>query len=167
MNERRNVRPGSRRAVSEIAYLLCKDRPSRPVFLLGAGASYRAGIPLADEAVKRIARAAFHRQAAGGRSNPNWAKPSDLTRFLENCPWFIREPVRLAENFPRAVEHLLVPREFRREFFLEMIRPPNGLNEGYRHLADMMMRGLCHTVLLTNFDSLMVEALREKTPHIG
>ena len=64
------------------------------------------------------------------------------------------------------MEHLLIPREFRREFFLEMIRPPNGLNEGYRYLADIMMRGLCHTVLLTNFDSLMVEALREKTPHI-
>jgi hypothetical protein len=166
MDKPSTVRPETRRAVSEIAYLLRKDRPSRPVFLLGAGASYRAGIPLAEEAVKRIARAAFHRQAAGGRSNPNWVKPSDLTRFLESYPWYIREPSRLAENFARAVEHLLVPREFRREFFLEMTRPPNGLNEGYRHLADIMMRGLCHTVLITNFDSLMVEALREKTPHI-
>ncbi len=162
----RSEKPGPRRAVNDIAYLLRKDRLSRPVFLLGAGASYRAGIPLADEAVKRIARAAFHRQAAGARSSPNWIKPSDITRFLESCSWYIREPDRLAENFSRAVQHLLVPREFRREFFLDMIRPPNGLNDGYRHLADIMMRGLCHTVLITNFDSLIVEALREKAPHV-
>ena len=166
MDKPRTVTVESRRAVSEIAYLLRKDRPVRPVFLLGAGASYRAGIPLADEAVKRIARAALHRQAAGARSTASWIKPSDLTRFLESCPWFIRTADSIAENFPPAVEHLLIPREFRREFFLEMIRPPNGLNEGYRHLAEIMMRGLCHTVLLTNFDSLMVEALREKTPHV-
>jgi hypothetical protein len=155
-----------RRAVNEITYLLRKERPSRPVFLLGAGASYRAGIPLADETVRRIARAAFYRQVAGGHFNLSWIKPSDVTRFLENFPWYVREVDRWAENFPRAVEYLLVPREFRREFFLEMIGAPNGLNEGYRHLADIMMRGLCHTVLTTNFDSLIVDALREKTPHI-
>ena len=154
------------RAASEVAYLLRKDRPTRPVFLLGGGASYRAGVPLADEAVKRMARAAFHRRTGGGRAGLDWVKPSDWITLLESQPWFIREPERLAENFQRAVEHLLVPREFRREFFLDLIQPRNGLNEGYRHLADIMMRGLCHTVLTTNFDPLIAEALREKAPHV-
>src|SRR5262249_11481069 len=143
------------RAVNQITGLLRKDRQVRPVVLLGAGASYRAGIPLADEAVKKIAQAACRRDRLSGRWAAEQLKPSDWMPYLESQPWFVRDPNRFAENFPLAVQHLLVPREFRREFLLGMITPSNGLNEGYSHLADLMMRALCHTVLTTNIDSCL------------
>jgi len=153
-------------AVNRIAFLLRADRPNRPVFLLGAGASFRAGIPLADEGVKRIARAAYQRHVTGARRSVESVKPTDWLPWLQQQGWFISDTERFSENFPLAVEHLLVPREFRREFLMQLVEPVNGLNDGYRHLADLMMRGLVHTALTTNFDGLIVQGLREKSPHI-
>jgi hypothetical protein len=150
----------------ELVYLFRATRATRPVLVLGAGGSFRSGIPMAGEATKRIARAAYSRQVLGvdeKRGNP---KPSDWMPFLQQKPWFIPEPQRFADNFSLAVEKLLLPAEFRREFFTQMIKPPNGINPGYRHLARLMMRRLCWTVMTTNFDHNIVEALRELRPHI-
>ena len=44
-----------RSAVRQLTPLFEASQRARPVFLLGAGASYRSGVPLADDAVKRIA----------------------------------------------------------------------------------------------------------------
>ena len=153
-------------AVKELAYLFRATRENRPLLLLGGGASYRSGIPLATEAVKHIAKAAYARHAKGLDWRYINLMPSDWMPYLQQQPWFISGPSRLAENFPLAVQHLLYPSEFRREFFTEMIRPPNGINPGYKYLASLVMRRLCWTVLTVNFDHQIVDAYQERSPHI-
>ncbi|MCI0390766.1 MAG: hypothetical protein MOB07_18630 [Acidobacteria bacterium] len=93
-------------------------------------------------------------------------KLTDWMPWLQKQPWFIPSDENFADNFPLAVEHLLRPAEFRREFFTEMIKPPNGINAGYRSLARIILRRLCWSVLTANFDHNIVEALREQRPHI-
>jgi SIR2-like protein len=153
-------------AIQALAYLFRASRNTRPVLLLGAGDSFRSGIPMAGEATKRIARAAYSRQVLGADEELGNPTPSDWMPFLQQQPWFISDPQRFAENFPLAVENLLHPAEFRREFFTKMITPPNGINPGYQHLAKLMMRRLCWTVMTTNFDHNIVESLRELHSHI-
>jgi len=152
--------------IQELAYLFRSSQRTQPVLLLGAGASFRSGIPLAAEAVKRIARASYAWSVLGRDEEDCNPLPSDWMPFLENQSWFITDPDRFAENFPLAVEHLLTPREQRRKFLQRLVEAPNGVNEGYRALAQIMLRRLCWTVLTTNFDTLLSEALRELSPHV-
>src|ERR1700757_2815632 len=91
----------------------------RPVVLLGAGASFRSGVPLAAEAVKRIAKAAYIRHELGGKAHPAQVKLTQWLPWLQRQRWFLQGDDRLAENFPLAVEHLLRPAEFRREVLLD------------------------------------------------
>src|ERR1700751_3071454 len=99
----------------------------RPVVLLGAGASFRSGVPLAAEAVRRIAKAAYIRQVLGGRAHPSQVKLSQWMTWLGCQDWFLNGEDRLAENFPLAIEHLLRPDEFRREVLLDLMEPINGV----------------------------------------
>lgn len=46
------------------------------------------------------------------------------------------------------------------------MQPRNGLSAGYRTLANFVMRGLVRTILTTDFDPCMPDALRERQPHI-
>jgi len=133
--------------------------------ILGAGASFRSGIPVAAEAVKQIVRAAYARHVRGLPERQCNLTTSDWLPYLRQQPWFLPDPTRLAENFPLAVEHLLHPKEFRHEVFMDMISRRTEVNKGYKHLANLMMRRLCWNVLTTNFDSLPLEALREKRAH--
>src|ERR1700719_3062435 len=86
--------------------------------------------------------------------------------YREGQKWFISDEGRFAENFPLAVEHLLTPREQRRKFLQRLVGAPNGVTDGYRALAQLMLRRLCWTVLTANFDTLLFEALRELSPHV-
>jgi hypothetical protein len=124
-----------------LAAVLRANNEVRPVILLGAGASFRSGVPLAAEAVKRIAKAAFIRHELGGRVHPSQVKYSQWMTWLSSQVWFIREDDRLAENFPLVIEHLLRPDEFRREVLLDLMEPINGVSIGYDYLADFMLRG--------------------------
>jgi NAD-dependent SIR2 family protein deacetylase len=151
-------------AVKNLAYLFRANGKTRPVFLLGAGASFRSGIPLAEEAVRRIARSAYARHKLGLAIHDSRIMLSDWLPFLRSQEWFIKDSLRFAENFPLAVEHFLTPREFRRAFFQEFIHSSQGPSEGYKSLARMMVRRLVGTVLTTNFDGLIAEALREQNP---
>jgi hypothetical protein len=149
----------------ELAFLF-RDPQRRPVLLLGAGASYRSGIPLADEAVREIARAAYARRVRGVDVEHTILTPSDWLPWLQSQQWFKGDPEGFGENLPFAVEHLLQPPEFRRTFFMKMVRARNGLSGGYHALAHIIARRLCWTVLTTNFDSLIVDALRQQRPVI-
>lgn len=150
-----------------LASLFRASNDVRPVLLLGAGASFRSGIPLAAESVKRIGKAAYIRHELGGRVHPSQVKLTQWLPWLQNQSWFIRgDDRRLAENFPLAVEHLLRPDEFRRDVLLDLIQPLNGVSSGYHVLADLMLRGLVWTVLTTNFDPCFPQALRAKQPHL-
>jgi hypothetical protein len=152
--------------IQALVYLFRAGRNTRPVLLLGAGDSFRSGIPMAGKATEHIARDAYSRQVRGVDEKLGNPKPSDWIPFLQQQPWFISDPKRFAENFPLAVENLLRPAEIRREFFTKMIKPPEGINPGYRHLARLMMRRLCWTVMTTNFDHNIIESLRELRPPI-
>ncbi len=151
-------------SIQRLVYHFQPERESRPILLLGAGASFSSGVPLADEMVRQIAKAAYAKDIIGTDVEFANVMPGDWTRHLKNQPWY--EGSNLAENYPKAVEHLLRPREFRREFFRRMVaRGPNP-GPGYRSLARLCRRGLVHTILTTNFDTLAEDALRAEVPHI-
>jgi len=97
---------------------------------------------------------------------PERVKPSEWEPWLQTFDWFIPGTDRLAENFPLAVKHLLTPAEFRKRVILDLMRPVNGISSGYQSLADLVMRGLIRTILTTNFDTCLPDALRERQPHI-
>lgn len=153
-------------SIRELAYHFRSTNSTQPVLLLGAGASYRSGVPLADEAVKKIARASYAWRVIGRDEDQCNPLPSDWMPYLAQQSWFIEDPLRFGENFPLAVTHLLTPQECRRKFLQSMVEAPNGISDGYRSLAQVMLRRLCWTVLTTNFDRLVHDALRERSPHV-
>lgn len=157
---------GNREAVSVLAHLFRRTEEPCPLILLGAGASFRSGVPIAAEATKQIARLVFSERELAGARPPERVKPTEWEPWLQKFPWFIPGADRLAENFPLVVEHLLTPAEFRKRVILDLMTPRNGISSGYKVLADFVMRGLTHTILTTNFDPCLPDALKERQPHI-
>jgi hypothetical protein len=153
-------------AIALVSTLLRGEDDRWPLFLLGAGASFRSGVPTATDAVKHIAKIVYSERKLLGSRPPERVKPSEWEPWLREQPWFDPAADNLAENFPGAVEHLLIPAEFRKRVLLEIMHPSNGLSTGYNALAELVMRGLVRTVLTTNFDPCLTEALRARHPHI-
>jgi hypothetical protein len=87
-----------------IAALLTKE--IKPVLLLGAGASFKSGIPLAGMLVDAIARFAFCKAQNRSPDDPTLMR-SDWIRWLEQQPWF-RTDAQPADLCPSAVEYLLL-----------------------------------------------------------
>ena len=148
-------------SIKTLAHLLRPENDARPTFLLGAGASFSSGIPLAGESVKRIAKQVYAERELGGRTLPEQIKPSEWLSWLHQQDWFISGDDRLAENFPLIIEHLLKPQAYRRRVLTDLISLKGDLGEGYRSLADLVLRGLAGTVLTTNFDLCLPRALAE------
>jgi hypothetical protein len=165
-NPERWSNQGNKLAVHTLAPLLRSTEEPCPLVLLGAGASFRSGVPTASDAVKQIARLVYSEHELKNSRPPERVKPSEWETWLQTFDWFIPGPDRLAENFPRVVENLLVPAEFRKRVLLDLMRPVNGISIGYKVLADFVMRGLIQTVFTTNFDTCLPDALRERQPHI-
>lgn len=153
-------------AVAALAALLRARDDQPPVVLLGAGASFRSGVPTAGEAVRQIARRLYSQRFLAGVRPPERVKPSEWESWLKQFPWFLQGEDRFGENFPLVVEHLLTPAEFRKTVLLDLMQPRHGISAGYRALSDFVMRGLIRTILTTNFDTCIVDALRERQPHI-
>jgi hypothetical protein len=156
----------NKQAVSMLAPLLRASDSPCPVLLLGAGASFRSGVPTAAEAVKQIARLAYSEQVLAGARPPERVKPSEWEPWLRSFSWFLHGADRLAENFPLVVDHLLTPAEFRKRVILDLMVARNGVSAGYKILSDFVMRGLVRTILTTNFDTCLTDALKERQPHI-
>ncbi len=157
---------GNKEAVSVLGPLLRSTDEPCPLILLGAGASFRSGVPTAADAVKQIARLLYSERELKNTRPPERVKPSEWESWLQAFDWFVPGADRLAENFPLAVEHLLVPAELRKRVLLDLMRPVNGISNGYKILADFVMRGLIRTMFTTNFDTCLPDALRERQPHI-
>ncbi|HEY9226041.1 MAG TPA: hypothetical protein VIP11_05305 [Gemmatimonadaceae bacterium] len=153
-------------SVRILASLLRATNEARPVLLLGAGASFSSGVPLAAESVRRLARRVFAEKVKGGAILPEQVKLAEWQTWLQSHPWFIKGEDRLAENFPLVVQHLLDPREYRARLLLDLLQPTNGIGPGYKRLAEFVMRGLVRTMLTTNFDICLPMALNERRPHI-
>lgn len=141
-------------SATAIASLL--KRENKPIFLLGAGASYRSGILLAGQLVDQIAKWGYCKAENRHFDDPTVMR-SDWFRWLQRHPWY-RHDVPAAEMYPLAVERILVPRDNRREFFREILRPAVPISSGYRSMAQLMARRAIRTVLTTNFDRLVVAA---------
>lgn len=135
----------------------------KPVILLGAGASFKSGIPLAGHLVDSIARFAYCKVHNRNPDDPTLMR-SDWIRWLERQTWF-RADVAPANHYPLAVEHLLQPQSNRKEFFQRILKPDVPASEGYKRLANLLARRLVRTVLTTNFDDLIVRSARE-TPSV-
>ena len=84
--------------VRELASILNPQNEARPTVLLGAGASFSSGVPLADESVKRIGRR-YYAERISGNALPEQVKTSEWLAWLAQQTWFIRDPARLSENF--------------------------------------------------------------------
>lgn len=153
-------------SVRDLASLFRASNEARPILLLGAGASFSSGVPLAAESVRRMARRVFAEKVKGGSLVPEQVKLSEWQPWLHDQPWFIKGDDRLAENFPLVVQHLLKPREYRARILRDLFQPANGIGGGYTHLADLVMKGLVRTILTTNFDTCLPIALNERRPHI-
>jgi hypothetical protein len=153
-------------SVRELASILNPENEARPTILLGAGASFSSGVPLADEAVKRMAKRVFSERILAGKVVPEQVKTSEWRAWLNQQTWFINDDSRLADNFPLAVKHLLQPQSYRQVVLLDLIRPPESIGRGYRQLAELVLRGLAGTILTTNFDICLPQALNDKRPHI-
>ena len=144
-------------------YSLLKLRP-KPVLLLGAGASVRSGIPGAAGVVERAARWAYAHQHGRSEEDPRLQR-SDWLPWLEQQSWFDRNAA-LVENYPSVVQHLLQPRHARAEFFRRLLSPGIEPSPGYDKLAEFLHLQLVHTVLTTNFDSLLLDTRAQKgRPH--
>lgn len=148
-----------------LASLMRAAMEARPVFLLGAGASFSSGVPLAAESVRRIARRVFAERVKGGAVLPEQVKLSEWQLWLQSQPWFIKGEDRLAENFPLVVGHLLQPREYRARILRDLFKPADEIGSGHKHFADLIMKGLVRTVLTTNFDIALPIALHERRAH--
>jgi hypothetical protein len=61
-------------SVRLLASLLRAANEARPVLLLGAGASFSSGVPLAAESVRRMARRVYAEKVKGGALVPEQVK---------------------------------------------------------------------------------------------
>jgi hypothetical protein len=85
-------------SVRELASILRPQNEGRPTILLGAGASFSSGVPIADESVKRIARRVYAERVLGGKRPPEQVKTSEWRAWLAEQSWFIHDEARLADN---------------------------------------------------------------------
>lgn len=144
-------------------YSQLRSRP-KPVLLLGAGASISSGIPGAAGVVERAARWGYANQHGRSEEDPRMQR-SDWLPWLQEQPWFDQN-APLVDNYPTVVQHLLQPRHARAEFFRKLLSPGIEPSQGYDKLAEFLHLQLVHTVLTTNFDSLLMDTRAQKgRPH--
>jgi len=154
-------------AIRTLTHVFRANGEARPVLLPGAGASFSSGVPAAAESVKRLAKRVYAEQVLGGHVPPEQVRLTEWQTWLHGQPWFLKGDDRLAENFPRVVQHLLKPAEYRKHVLLDLIQPTNGIGKGYQRLAELTVKGLVSTVLTTNFDTCLPTALGAVRHHIG
>jgi hypothetical protein len=149
--------------VGQVISLFKNTEGRKPILLLGAGASFRSGIPLSNRAVNMIARASYARSIGQDWRNTQ-IPPTDFLRYLQEQKWYKPFSANPAEAFPSAVKELLTPEQFRRDFLKDMIKY-HSISDGYVQLSKIIQRRLCNIVLTTNFDSLLIDSFRDQQPN--
>ncbi|MYA71405.1 hypothetical protein F4009_06410 [Candidatus Poribacteria bacterium] len=130
-----------------------------PIFLLGAGASVKSGIPLAHDMVEKIAKWGYCLDNGLDPEDPR-VRRSDWYPWLKMQKWY-HEDGEQADNYPDAVENILQPRQIRKDFFLEMLNTQVEPSSGYEHIAELMARKCIRTVLTTNFDPILPKVCKD------
>ena len=135
-----------------------------PLILLGAGASLKSGIPLSVGLVERAAKWAYCRRNGRDPDDVTTVR-SDWWPWLESHAWYRRD-LEPSENYSAVIEHLLLPREERREFFLRILKPHIPASIGYDRLLEFMANNIFQSVLTTNFDNVLADLSRSRSrPH--
>lgn len=146
-------------SIARVGRLIFDPEQPRPVLLLGAGASVKSGVPLADDLAALAARHSFCREHGLSDDDPSVKRSDWFPWLIKTCAWFEPE-TSLAEQYPRMVERMLQPREEHRQFFLNKITPHVPRSSGYGALARMVAAGWLRTLLTVNFDHLIHDACR-------
>lgn len=134
------------------------------MLLLGAGASVKSGIPLTGEIVERAAKFAFCR-CTGRHPQDAAVVRSDWLSWLQGHEWYQREK-SAEEHYSEVIQNLLVPRQVRKDFFLQILNPAVPASPGYHKLLDLMDWGHITTVLTTNFDRVLPDLkVHRRRPH--
>ncbi|MCQ3974875.1 MAG: hypothetical protein DPW09_15650 [Anaerolineae bacterium] len=133
-----------------------------PVFLLGAGASQRSGIPLTGALLERAAKWAYCHLHQHNLEDPN-VRRSDWLPWLRQQAWY-KAQLPLEAQYVTAIRHLLWSAEDRRNFFRQLSRPPIEPSPGYDQLLQLMAVHRVRTVLTTNFDAVL-PALADTVPN--
>ena len=134
-----------------------------PIFLLGAGASVKSGIPLAHDMVEKIARWGYCLENGLDPEDPRLRR-SDWYPWLKMQKWY-REDAEQADNYPDAVENILLPRQTRKDFFLKILNTQVAPSKGYEYMVELMAQKLVRTVLTTNFDTILPD-FRKSNPRL-
>lgn len=129
-----------------------------PVLLLGAGASVKSGIPLAGDLVSMAAIWGYCQEHGRRFEDPTLMR-SDWRPWLERQGWF-NPDAPLPDQYPKAVERLLQPRESRRAFFFHVLRRAQAPSPGYGALASLVAANAVRHILTVNFDDLPTKACR-------
>ena len=85
---------------------------------------------------------------------------SDWYPWLKMQKWY-REDKEQADNYPDAVENILQPRQTRKDFFLSLLDTQVEPSRGYEYIASLIARKRIHTVLTTNFDSILPKVCKD------
>lgn len=138
---------------------------AEPVLLLGAGASITSGIPAAGKTVERVARWAWCKEHGRHPEDPS-IRRSDYWPWLTSQAWY-KPHLSLADLYPDAIDKLLGVKSDRREFFEQLINPPDvPPSRGYVALTQILHQGWISTVLTTNFDQCLEKAaIQHNRPH--
>jgi SIR2-like domain len=149
--------------VERLVSLFEPGRP-KPIFLLGAGASVKSGVPLSAEFVDLAAKWQYCKEHKRHVDDPN-VKRSDWLRWLHNHSWYDAGK-RPEDNYSLVIERLLTPNQNRKDFFLRCLTPDVPASRGCEVLLDLLDDGFVDTVLTTNFDRIIPDLkTTRRRPH--
>lgn len=144
--------------IDDLRAVVREARP-RPVLLLGAGASATSGVPLVWELVDLIGRHAYCWKFGRATDDPTLMR-SDWYPWVSSHAWF-EANLELQELYARHIKELLSPRERRRQFLQEhVVVSPDQASSGYAALASLVGKRRIHSVLTTNFETLIYDSCR-------
>jgi hypothetical protein len=144
--------------VARVRRLIVDPGGPDPLLLLGAGASVMSGVPPARQVAAMAAKWAYCREHGLTERDPR-VQRSDWVPWIRALDWF-DDRVEPEDQYPAIIEHLLLPREERRRFFLRILSERVEPSRGYRALAELVAKGWIRTMTTTNFDDLLPEVLR-------
>lgn len=164
--EERGPNPPVKGPVDRLYTLFRPDTKPKPIVFLGAGASVRSGIPTSDQLVEKAAKWAYCETLGLHLDDPGVVR-SDWLRWLHGHSWY-RQDAPTSDNYSAVVEHLLQPRQARKDFFLRVTKPGVPASVGYHQLLKLLDDGFIDTILTTNFDNVFLEvhAANNRPHHI-